>query len=103
MRDLSPRKKLLHTQPGPVRAQPLQLQELPHLLDGRIGLRRADAAGALIREGPDLPGDKWQPGKFAQQALVQVRWDGLPIPEPSPFQHRGNIRAHFLHRQPTTC
>jgi hypothetical protein len=58
---------------------------LPHLLDGRIGLRRADAAGPRIREVPELPVDTLQPGKLVQQALVQVRWDSLPIPEPSSF------------------
>ena len=82
MRDLSPGKTRLHTPPGPVRAQSLQRQELPHRLDGRIGRRRADAAGALIREVPDLPGAALQPSKFAPQALVQVRWHCLPIPEP---------------------
>src|SRR5262245_18324625 len=101
MRHRSPRTKLLHQQPGTVRAQPLQRQALPHLREGRSGRRRADAAGTRMREVPELPGDTWPPGTLAHQALVQGRGDSLPIPESSPCQHRGTGLASLPYRQPT--
>jgi hypothetical protein len=82
MRNLSPGKTLLHKQPGTLGANALALEQLSHLVDGRIGLRRPDASSALMRQVPALAVDKLQPGKLPQQALMPIRWHSLPIPEP---------------------